>query len=70
MEAPMSLEQNKQVVLDSFRVLETGDRVKDILPNLYAFYPTRAGETKDGRKHEADKSSEWRGRFSEHHQAD
>ena len=29
-----------------------------------------AGETKDRREHEADKSSEWRGRFSEHHQAD
>src|SRR5215472_17933220 len=27
MEKPMSLEQNKQVVLDSFRVLETGDSV-------------------------------------------
>ena len=32
----------------------------------------RAGlaKTKDRREHEADKSSEWRGRFSEHHQAD
>jgi hypothetical protein len=29
-----------------------------------------AGETKDRRGYEADKSSEWRGRFSEHHQAD
>jgi hypothetical protein len=29
-----------------------------------------AGETKDRREHEADKSSEWRGRFSEHHQPD
>ena len=29
-----------------------------------------AGETKDRREHEADKSFEWRGRFGEHHQAD
>ena len=30
----------------------------------------RAGETTDRREHEGDKSSEWRGCFSEHHQAD
>ncbi len=30
----------------------------------------RAGEMKDRREHEADRSSGWRGRFSEHHQPD
>jgi hypothetical protein len=32
--------------------------------------PGPAGETKDRREHDADKSSGWRGRFSEHHQAE
>jgi hypothetical protein len=50
----------------------------NLLPNtgsldICTMSQTRIGtarETKDRREHEADKSSEWRGRFSEHHQAD